>query len=87
MFISSRALRRIFGTRQEEVMEGWRKAYNEELHKLYCSANIVLRRMHVSGVEGIRNRCKIWAQNPDGRGSLGRQSRLNDRIEIILKEV
>jgi hypothetical protein len=33
----NRMLRRIFGTRRNEVIGGWRRLYNEELHKLYSS--------------------------------------------------
>jgi len=34
-------LRRIFGPKREEVAGGWRKLYNEELHNLYSSPNII----------------------------------------------
>jgi hypothetical protein len=30
-------LRRIFGPKREEVVGGWRRLHNEELHKLYAS--------------------------------------------------
>jgi hypothetical protein len=30
----SRVLRRIFGPKREEVMGGWRRLHNEELHKI-----------------------------------------------------
>jgi hypothetical protein len=33
-------LRRIFGNKTQEVMGGWRKLHNEELHNLYSSLNI-----------------------------------------------
>jgi hypothetical protein len=33
-------LRRIFGTKREEVT-GWRKLHNEELHTLYSSPDIM----------------------------------------------
>jgi hypothetical protein len=33
--LENRALRRIFGLKRDEVMGGWEKLYNEELHKLY----------------------------------------------------
>jgi hypothetical protein len=36
----SRMLRRIFGPKREED-RSWRKLYNEELHSLYSSLNIV----------------------------------------------
>jgi hypothetical protein len=34
-------LRRIFGPKRDDVMGGWRKLYNEELHNLYSSPNII----------------------------------------------
>jgi hypothetical protein len=38
----NRVLRRIFGPkREEEVVGGWRRLHNVELHSLYASPNIV----------------------------------------------
>jgi len=34
-------LRRIFGPKRDEVTVEWRKLYNEKLHDLYSSPNIV----------------------------------------------
>jgi hypothetical protein len=36
----NRVLRRIFGPKRDEVMEGWRKLHNEELRDLYSSPSI-----------------------------------------------
>jgi hypothetical protein len=36
-----RVLRRIFGSKRDEVIRGWRKLYNEELHNLYFSPSII----------------------------------------------
>jgi hypothetical protein len=33
----NRVLRRIFGPKRDEVIGGWRKLHNEELHNLYSS--------------------------------------------------
>jgi len=37
----NRVLRRIFGTRRDEVTVDWRRLHNEELNDLYSSPNIV----------------------------------------------
>jgi hypothetical protein len=34
-------LKRIFGTKREEAVEGWRRLHNEGLYNLYASANII----------------------------------------------
>jgi hypothetical protein len=49
----NRALRRIFGSRKNEVIGGMRKLHNEELHNLYYTSNIIKmiksRRMRWAG--------------------------------------
>jgi hypothetical protein len=37
----NRVLRRIFGPKKYEVVGGWRKLRNEELHNLYSSPSII----------------------------------------------
>jgi hypothetical protein len=37
----NRVLRRIFGPKRDEVIGGWRKLHNDELHNLYCSSSII----------------------------------------------
>jgi len=39
--LENRVLRRIFGSRRDEVTREWRKLHNEELNGLYSSPNIV----------------------------------------------
>jgi hypothetical protein len=61
----------------------WRKLYNEELHNLYSSQNIIrmmkLRRMrwagHVAGMGVKRNAYRILAGKPEGERPLGRPRR------------
>jgi hypothetical protein len=36
-----RVLRRIFGSKREEMAGDWRRLYNEELHNLHSSPNII----------------------------------------------
>jgi hypothetical protein len=37
----NRMLRRIFGSKRDEVTGGWREPHNEELHNLYSSPSII----------------------------------------------
>jgi hypothetical protein len=37
----NRVLRRILGSKRVEVIEGWRKLHNEELHNLYSSLSTI----------------------------------------------
>jgi hypothetical protein len=83
-------LRRIFGTKRDEMVGGWRKLHNEELHNLYTPPNIIRviksRRMrwaaHVARMEEKRNAYRILVGNPEGTRPLGRPRR---RLWTILK--
>jgi len=37
----NRVLRRIFGSKRDEVIREWRKLHNEQLNDLYCAPNII----------------------------------------------
>jgi hypothetical protein len=37
----NRVLRRIFGPKMDEIIRGWRKSHNVDLHTLYSSPNII----------------------------------------------
>jgi hypothetical protein len=50
----NRVLRRIFGLKRDQVMGGWRKLHNEELHNVYSSPSII--RM-------MKSRRIIWAEH------------------------
>jgi hypothetical protein len=49
----NKVLRRIFGSKRDEVTGGWRKLHNEELCDLYSSPSIIImiksRRMRWAG--------------------------------------
>jgi hypothetical protein len=72
-------LRRIFGSKWDEVTGEWRKLHNEELNDLYCSPNIIRviksRRMrwagHIARMEIRVGRTGIWWENMRKRGHLG----------------
>jgi hypothetical protein len=37
----NRVLSKILGPKRDEVIGGWRKLHNEELHNLYCLPSII----------------------------------------------
>jgi hypothetical protein len=39
--LQNKVLRRIFGAKKNEVIGGWRKLHNEELHNLHCSPSTI----------------------------------------------
>jgi hypothetical protein len=92
----NRMLMRIFGPKRDEVIRGWRKAYNEELHNLYCSPSIIRmiksRRMglawHVARTGQKRRAYTILVGKPKGKRPLGRpRRRWEDNIKMDLREI
>jgi hypothetical protein len=91
-----RVLRRIFGPKRDEVLGGWRKLHNEELHNLYCSPSIIRmiksRRMrgagHVAQMEDKRNAYGILVGKPERKRPLGRHRRRKEaNIRMNLREM
>jgi hypothetical protein len=76
----NRVLRRIFGPKRDQVVGGWKRLHNEELHNLYTSANIItvikVRRMrwagHVTCMGELRNAYSMLVGKPEGKGPLRR---------------
>jgi hypothetical protein len=74
-------LRRIFGPKRDEVVGGWRKLPNEELHNLYSLPNIIRmiksRRMRWVGHVGCtwekRNAYGVLVGKQEGNRPLGRR--------------
>jgi PAS domain-containing protein len=79
----NRVLRRIFGPKRDEVMRGWRKLHNEELHDLYSSPSIIRiirsRRMrwarHVAQMLEKENAYTLLVRKAEGKRPLGRPRR------------
>jgi len=92
----NRMLRRIFGSRSDEVTGEWRKLHNEEFNDLYCSPNIVRviksRRMkwagHVACLEERGGVYRLLVGKPEGKKPLGRpRRRWEDNIKMNLQKV
>jgi hypothetical protein len=91
-----RGLRGIFGPKRDEVIGGWRKLHNEELHKLYCSPSIIRmiksRRAgwagNVARMGANRNAYRVLVEKPEGKRPLGRpRRRWEDNVKIDLGEI
>ena len=92
----NRVLRRIFGSKREEVTGERRKLHTEELNDLYSSPKIVWviksRRMrwagHVARMGEWRGVYRVLVGKPEGRRPLGRpRRRWEDNIRMDLREV
>jgi hypothetical protein len=74
----NRILRRIFGPKRDEVTGEWRKLYNEELHNLYSSPDIIRqvksRQMrwagHVARMGEERKVYNFWWESPKEKDHL-----------------
>jgi len=79
----NKVLRRIFGSRRDEVTGDWRRLHNEELNDLYSSPNIVWviksRRMrwagHVTHMGEERGVYRVLVGKLEGKRPLGRPRR------------
>jgi hypothetical protein len=92
----NRVLRRIFGTKRDEVTGEWRKLHNKELHDLYSSPSIIRiiksRMMrwagHVARMGEKRKVYRLLVGKPEGNRPLGRpRCRWMDNIRMDLGEV
>jgi hypothetical protein len=63
----NRVLRIIFGPKRGEMIGSWRKTYNEELHNLYSSPNMI---------RIIKPRSMKWARHVAHIGAKGNAYRL-----------
>jgi hypothetical protein len=89
-------LGRIFGTKRDAVIGGWKQLHNEELHNLYCSPSITRiiksKRMRLAGYVAQmgekRNVYRILVGKPEGNIPLRRpRHRWEDNIKMDLREI
>jgi len=92
----NRVLRRVFGSKRDEVIGEWRKLHNEELRDLYFLPNIVRvvksRRMrwagHVARMGKGRGVHRVLVGKPEGKRPLGRpRRRWENNIKMDLRKV
>jgi hypothetical protein len=88
----NRVLRRVFGSKRDEVTGEWRKLHNEELNDLqYCAGGKIKKneRGWACGVYGEgRGVHKVLVGKPEGKRPLGRPRRKwEDNIKRYLQEV
>jgi len=83
----NRVLRRMCGPKREELVGGWRRLHNEELHNLCTSQDIIMvikwRRLrwagHIALMGEMRNVYRILVGKP--------RHRWEDNIRIDLREI
>jgi hypothetical protein len=94
--LENRVLRGIFGPKRDEVIGGWIKLHNEELHNLYVSPSIIRmnksRRMrwtrHVACMVEKKNAYRTLVGEPEGKRPLRRPRRKwEDNIKMDLREI
>ncbi|KAJ4444847.1 hypothetical protein ANN_06644 [Periplaneta americana] len=92
----NKVLRKIFGTKRDEVTGEWRKLHNAELHALYSSPDIIRniksRRLrwagHVARMGESRNAYRVLVGRLEAKRPLGRpRRRWEDNIKMNLREV
>ena len=92
----NRVLRRVFGSKRDEVTGEWRKLHNEKLRDLYSLPNIVRvvksRRMrwagHVARTGEGRGVHRVLVGKPEGKRKLARlRPKWEDNIKMDLQEV
>jgi hypothetical protein len=92
----NRMLRRIFGSKRDEVTGEWRKLHNQELNDLYSSHTIfrviksrIMRWTgHVAPVGKGRGVYRVLVGKPEGKRPLGKpRRRWEDNLQMDIQEV
>jgi hypothetical protein len=91
----NRVLRKIFGSKRDEVTGRWRKLHKEELRNLYSSPSIIRmiksRRMrwarHVARMREERYTYTLVVGKPEGKTPVRQRRRWADNIKIDPGEI
>ena len=91
----SRVLRKIYGSKKDEVTGEWRRLHYKELYALYSSPNIILgdqvKKTEMGRTRGTygekRGAYRVLVGKPEGRRPLGRsRPRREDNIKTDFQE-
>jgi hypothetical protein len=89
-----RVLRRIFGSKRDEVTGEWRKVHIEGFNDVYSPSNVLVikwRRMrwagHVALMGESRGVYRVWVRKPEGKRPLVRPRHRWADIKMYLQEV
>jgi hypothetical protein len=94
--VENRVLRRIFGSKRDEMTGRWRKLHNEELRDLYSSPSVItmmkssmMRQAgNVAGRKENKNACKILVGESEKKKPSGRRRRRRvNNIKMDLGEI
>jgi hypothetical protein len=88
-------VRRLFGSKREEGVGGWRRLHNEEHHNFDTSPNIIVvvksRIMRWEGcvapMREMRNAYSILVGKPERKRPLGRPRHRWEDIRMVLREM
>jgi hypothetical protein len=92
----NKVLRRIFGPKRDEIIGSWRQLYNEELHNLYDSSDIIrinkstkMRLVgHTARTGEKSNTYRVLVGKTKRKRPLGRpRHRWQDNIKMYLREI
>jgi hypothetical protein len=88
----NRVLRRVFGSKRDEVTGEWRKLHNETLNDLYPLPKEKSRRMrwagHLAHMGEDRGVHRVLVGKPEGKKTLGRpRLRWEDNIKGIFRNL
>jgi hypothetical protein len=70
-----RVLRKIYGPKREEVVEGWRRQHNEERHYLYISPNVI---RVIKSKSGMDRACSMHGRDEKCISNFGQKTRKED---------
>jgi hypothetical protein len=89
-----KVLRKIFGTKKEEIRVRWRRLHKEEIYDLYStSSTITVTKERIRGAGNVarmvemRSAYKDLVRKPERKIPLGKPKHRSESIKLGLKEI